>query len=74
MTQILARGCAKSGHRCTVSTLNCNEVCVNVYDSAFDDIDQESKAQKASIFKYDSITSVDLTMQSLYVSVLIPLN
>lgn len=52
---ILTRGCAKSEHRCTVSTLNCDEVCVNVYDSAFDDIDQESKAQIYSISRAKSI-------------------
>ena len=38
MVQILHRGSADSGHWFTISTLNCN-----VFDSAFNDIDKESK-------------------------------
>ena len=39
MVQILHRGSADSGHWFTISTLNCNVGTINVFDSAFNDID-----------------------------------
>ena len=53
MVQILHRGSADLGHWFTISTLNCNVGTINVFDSAFNDIDKESKSQIASILKFD---------------------
>ena len=53
MVQILHRGSADSGHWFTISTLNCNVGTINVFDSAFNDIDKESKSKIASILKFD---------------------
>ena len=52
MVQILHRGSADSGHWFIISTLNCNVGSINVFDSAFNDIDKESKSQIASILKF----------------------
>ena len=53
MVQILHRGSADSGHWFTISTLNCNVGTIKIFDSAFNDIDKESKSQIASILKFD---------------------
>ena len=53
MLQILHRGSANSGHWFSVSTLNCDEGSINIYDSAFNDLDHDSKAQISSILKFD---------------------
>ena len=53
MLQILHRGSASSGHLFSVSTLNCEEGGINIYDSAFNDLDHDSKAQIYSILKID---------------------
>lgn len=52
MVQILHRGRSGSGHWFTVSTIGCQEGSINVYDSIYNDIDQESKVQICSILKY----------------------
>ena len=52
MLQILHRGCANSGHWFSVSTLNCDEGSINIYGSAFNDLDHDSKAQIYSILKF----------------------
>ena len=56
MVQILHRGSANSGHWFTVSTLNCEEGSVNIFDNSFNDLDQESKTQISSILKYEGKT------------------
>ena len=53
MVQILHRGSLSSGHWFTISTLNCPEGTVNVFDSMYTDLDQESKSQILSILKHD---------------------
>ena len=53
MFQISHRGSANSGHWFSVSTLNCDEDSINIYDSAFNDLDHDSKAQISSILKFD---------------------
>ena len=49
MIQILHRGPINSGHWFTISTLNCPEGIVNVFDSMYSDLDHESKSQILSI-------------------------
>lgn len=51
MVQILHRGSIKSGHWFTISTLGCQEGNVNICDSSFRELDQESKVQICSILK-----------------------
>ena len=53
MVQILHRGSMDSGHWFTISTLNCPEGIVNVFDSMYSDLDQESKSQILSILKHE---------------------
>ena len=52
MVQILHRGSSGSGHWFTVSTTGCQEGSINVFDSIYNDIDQESKVQICSILKH----------------------
>ena len=52
MVQILHRGSVISGHWFTISTLNCPEGTVNVFDSMYTDIDQESKSQILNILRH----------------------
>ena len=56
MVQILHRGSLGSGHWLTISTLNCPEGTVNVFDSMYNDLDQECKSQVLSILKYKGKT------------------
>ena len=53
MIQILHRGPINSGHWFTISTLNCPEGTVNVFDSMYSDLDHESKSQILSILKHN---------------------
>lgn len=49
MVQILHRGSMKSGHWFTISSLDCDQGSINVFESVYDDLDQESKSQICSI-------------------------
>ena len=52
MVQILHRGSSGSGHWFTVSAIGCQEGSINVFDSIYNDIDQESKVRICSILKH----------------------
>ena len=45
MVQILHRGNVNFGHWFTVSTFKCESGCINVFDSASNDFDLNSKSQ-----------------------------
>ena len=53
MVQILHRGSANSGHWFNNSTLNCYKGSINISDSAFNDLDQDSNAQISCIYNLD---------------------
>ena len=53
MVQILHRGSFTSGHWFTISTLNCSEGSVDVFDSMYTDLEQDSRSQILSVLKHD---------------------
>ena len=53
MVKIPHRGSFTSGHWFTISTLNCSEGSVNVFDSMYTDLEQDSKSQILSVLKHD---------------------
>ena len=52
MVQILHRGSSGSGHWLTTSTLGCPEGSINVYDSIYTDLDQDTKIQICNILRH----------------------